>query len=338
MQNIHEIIAYEYDRMRENAQARLSEKKRKLYADIPELEEIESRIYHAGIKCGREILSGRIDPQSDPDGLFLSLENLKSQKRKILSEHGISPESLEPEYNCRRCGDTGYVKTKEGRLERCSCYMQKLIELSSERSNLNLTEYENFDTFDDGLYPDDIDYKKYGIRISPRRNVLKIRDICNHFIDNFDEVTEKNLFFSGPAGVGKTFMCSCIARELLHKGVTVLYQTAPELFNTITRYRMGNTGANGVEESIFRSIYESGLLIIDDLGTEPLTDARYSELLTILNQRMLTGLKKRCKTIISTNISIKELYEYYDERIASRIIGNFTMLKFAGDDLRARGG
>jgi hypothetical protein len=41
-----------------------------------------------------------------------------------------------------------------------------------------------------------------------------------------------------------------------------------------------------------------------------------------------------CKTIISTNIDIKKIYQYYDERVGSRIVGNFDIYKFAGDDIR----
>jgi CheY-like chemotaxis protein len=52
------------------------------------------------------------------------------------------------------------------------------------------------------------------------------------------------------------------------------------------------------------------------------------------NRRQMNNLSKACKTIISTNIGMKELYEYYDERVASRIIGCFDILRFIGEDIR----
>jgi len=336
MNSIYDIIEYEYQQRKDDIKKELLEKRRKLFSEIPELEKIEEMIYKTGIKYSREMLSsesGVNDKNSDK--LLTRLNNLKQRKQKLLLDNGIRSNYLEPEYKCNMCNDTGYVNRK-GKLIRCKCYIQKLINYSTGKSNINLIDYENFDTFDENLYSNKINTDKYGIKISPRQNIKKIMEICRHFIDNFDSPSEKNLFFSGPAGVGKTFMCSCIARELLNKGVSVLYQTAPVLFSTIARYRMGNPGEKNFEESNFTNIFNSQLLIIDDLGTESRTDARYSEFLTILNQRALTGLKKPCKMVISTNTGVKELNEYYDERITSRIIGNFKLLKFAGDDLRMK--
>jgi DNA replication protein DnaC len=334
MDNIYNIIEYEYQQRKDYIKKELMQKRLELFSEIPELEKVEEKIYKTGIEYSKRILSGKSDENDTRAEAILSkLNNLKEQKQNLLLQHGIRSDYLEPKYECSMCNDTGYVN-KNGRLVRCKCYMQKLINYSTDKSNINLIDYENFDTFDENLYSNSINFDKYGIKISPRQNIKKIIEICRHFIDNFDSPSEKNLFFSGPAGVGKTFICSCIARELLNRGVSVLYQTAPVLFNTIARYRTVNFGNKNFEESNFTNIFNSQLLIIDDLGTESRTDSRYSEFLTILNQRTLTGLKKPSKMIISTNTGVKELNEYYDERITSRIIGNFKLLKFAGDDLR----
>jgi DNA replication protein DnaC len=45
-------------------------------------------------------------------------------------------------------------------------------------------------------------------------------------------------------------------------------------------------------------------------------------------------MRRPCKTIISTNIDLRSLFEYYDERIVSRITGSFDIYLFAGDDIR----
>src|SRR5690606_40507227 len=67
-----------------------------------------------------------------------------------------------------------------------------------------------------------VDPEKYGIKITPRENILKIKSRALSFIDNIDNPEEKNLFFSGPTGVGKTFMINCIAKELLDRKSTRL--------------------------------------------------------------------------------------------------------------------
>ena len=98
-------------------------------------------------------------------------------------------------------------------------------------------------------------------------------------------------------------------------------------------YRM-NRDNNQIDESQYRELFEVDLLIIDDLGTENVTDARRSELFNILNTRILNGSKKKIKTLISTNKELKDLVNYYDQRIVSRLIGNFDVYRFFGEDLR----
>ena len=61
-----------------------------------------------------------------------------------------------------------------------------------------------------------------------------------------------------------------------------------------------------------------------------------SELFTILNTRILNLNNKSTKTIISTNLSIEQIFEFYEERIGSRIAGYYDIYHFFGDDLRLK--
>lgn len=171
--------------------------------------------------------------------------------------------------------------------------------------------------------------KKYKSDISPRENIKLIKDICFKFINNFENPEEKNLLFTGNTGLGKTFISSCIANELIKKNKTVLYQTAPVMLDTIIDYRFGkNTNSN-----ILENILTVDLLIIDDLGTECVNNMKFTELFNIINTRLLNQ-KNITKTIISTNLSLQNLYNTYDERIVSRIVGNYNICYFFGDDIR----
>lgn len=154
------------------------------------------------------------------------------------------------------------------------------------------------------------------------------------FTENIDDPDERNLMFYGHAGTGKTFTARCVAKELLKKGRTVLYRSAPDLFDTIGRYKAQAYKEGRFDDPGYSFIYNAEVLIIDDLGTESPTPARYAELLNILNARDENSRKRACKTIIATNISPSKLFEYYDERVASRIIGNFDRLVFIGTDIR----
>ena len=127
-------------------------------------------------------------------------------------------------------------------------------------------------------------------------------------------------------------MSNCIAKELLKKGKTVLYQTAPVLLESVIDYKMSKQ--KNYSENILKSVLESDLLIIDDLGTESLNSMKLSELFNIINTRILNLNQKMTKTIISTNLNIQDIFRNYEERIGSRIAGYYDIYCFFGDDLR----
>ena len=131
---------------------------------------------------------------------------------------------------------------------------------------------------------------------------------------------------------GKTFMSNCIAAELIKNGKTVLYQTAPILLESVIDYKMSKQ--KNPSENIYKSVLEADLLIIDDLGTESLNSMKLSELFTIINTRILNLNNKITKTIISSNLNIKDIFRNYEERIGSRIAGYYDIYYFFGNDLR----
>ena len=127
-------------------------------------------------------------------------------------------------------------------------------------------------------------------------------------------------------------MSNCIANEILKKGKTVLYQTAPVLLESVIEYKMSKS--KNTLENIYDSVLNTDLLIIDDLGTETLNSMKLSELFTIINTRILNLNNKITKTIISTNLNINDIFNHYEERIGSRIAGYYDIYYFFGDDLR----
>ena len=129
-------------------------------------------------------------------------------------------------------------------------------------------------------------------------------------------------------------MSNCIAYELIKKGKTVLYQTAPVLLESVIDYKMSKQKDS--LDNIYKSVLDSDLLIIDDLGTETLNSMKLSELFTILNSRILNLNNHLTKTIISTNLNINDIFRNYEERIGSRIAGYYDIYYFFGDDIRIK--
>ncbi|ACL74429.1 ATP-binding protein [Ruminiclostridium cellulolyticum] len=331
--DIHSIIAREYERRQKVATDIVDQRKEQVYTKIPELYKIEAMINQFGIKYNRLILSESGDKKFILEELTEKIRELSNARNKLLVKNNISTDFFKPPYQCEKCKDTGYITDTSGS-QRCSCYRQQIISHLFSQSNISVNGNECFDNFNEMLYPDEIDEAKYGITISPRENINSIKESCIKFIKNIDDPNQKNLFFNGRTGVGKTFLSFCIARELINQGRTVLYLTAPALFDIITGHKMRTFKEDDFIDDRYQSIFSVELLIIDDLGTEPLSDARYAELLNILNSRQSQSSVRTCKTIISTNIGPKKLYELYTERITSRIVGYFDRLVLAGKDIR----
>ncbi len=334
--NVHNLIKNEYDNRRRNAYDKLEERKSELYSLIPRLREIDEEIHHAGLKYNIMLLKGELSSDNAVKELTDAIDRLKSEKASLLKSNGYPENYLSLVFICDKCSDTGLINSDNGEADTvCVCYKQQLIDYIYDQSNLTIAGNDGFNSFDAGYYPDTPDEQRYGIKKSPRIQILGIRDHCLRFVKNFSLPDTKNLLFSGPTGVGKTFMAGCIAVELMNRGYSVLYQTAPALFNTIYEYRYKSSRDEIYDNSIYKSILETELLIIDDLGTESPSAMRYAELLNILDTRYANDRKRPCKTIIATNIDLKKLFEYYDERIASRITGSFDIFRFAGDDIRS---
>jgi len=333
--NVHILIKNEYEKRRKKAYNDLQERKAEIYHLLPRLEEIEDEMHAAGFRYNKQILTGLIPTDSAVSNLNSTLSELKTEKANLLSINGYPQDYLNPVYTCEKCSDTGFINSFDGAGQICVCYRQQLIDYIYDQSNLTFIDTEGFKSFNVDYFSDTVNEVKYGIKKSPRRWILGIKENCQSFIENFEKPEVRNLLFSGATGVGKTFMANCIAIELMNRGYSVLYQTAPALFNTIYEYRYRYGRDDAYENSVYKSILDADLLIIDDLGTESPSATRYAEFLNIIDTRYANNKKRPCKTLISTNIDMKKLSEYYDERVVSRIIGSFDIFRFTGDDIRS---
>lgn len=324
-------LLLKYDQKKLKSEIDLEKRKEDLYNKIPRLQEIESELNSFAINTAKNILSGHSSSLSD---LNKKIDSLKKEKEIILKENNIPSNFLEPYYECNLCKDTGYIKT-DSSSNLCPCLKQKLLDISYNKSNISNLDKENFDNFNENVFSNKLENDKYGINISPRQNILTIKSKCIEFIKNFDNPNTKNLLFTGNTGLGKTFICNCIANELIKNGKNVLYQTAPVLLDSVIDEKMSKYKSPS-QDNFYKNVLESDLLIIDDLGTECLNSMKISELFTILNTRLLNLNNKVTKTIISTNLNINNIFKSYEERIGSRIAGYYDIYYFFGDDLRLK--
>lgn len=324
-------ILREYELNRNNALSLASQKKQEIYDKEPRLKDIDFELASFAMAISREML------KSNDKSLLNTLEKkrqeLNLEKEKIYQKLNISSDYFLPQFKCSICKDTGFISSGNTS-QMCSCLKQKLLDIEYNKSNMFDLKNQCFDNFNPSLFSNTINKERYNANVSPKENIEIIKKICLNFVNNFDNPETKNLLFTGNTGLGKTFLSNCIANEVLKKGKTVMYQTAPLMLDYIIDEKMKKN--RNSDSSLLENILSTDLLIIDDLGTEGINNMKFSELFTILNSRLLNQNKKATKTIISTNLGIKNLAQVYGERIVSRIIGNYNICYFFGEDLRIK--
>lgn len=321
----------EYELKRRLALRNAEEKKASFLIAHPEISKLDEEISKASISYSRALITANAEEKETLlKQLQETMQNLQNEKDKLLKDLGVNSSYFEPEYECKYCNDTGYI-IQNGKSNMCSCLKQRIFNLEYNKSNIGNLEKENFSTFSFEKYSDEVNVEKYHANVSPRENIKNIKFICERFIQNFDNPAERNLLFTGNTGLGKTFLSNCIAYELLKQGKTVLYQTAPVMLDTIIDYRFNKPNANN---SILDNLLNVDLLIIDDLGTETMNNMKFTELFNIINTRLLNQNHKITKTIISTNLSLNNIFSIYEERLGSRFVGHYNICRFFGDDIR----
>lgn len=322
-QDMLKKVLAQYDQKRERAEKEYYNRKLQLYTRIPELKEIDKEISLTGVLISKALINNPNSYEEKLAEIHEKMNALKSKRAILLTDNNVARDFSEIKYDCSDCQDTGYLPNGK----RCNCLQQALTNYTFEMSNINaLLERENFNTFDVNIFSTD---KYKDEKLTPRQNIMEIISIVEEFIRNFTDKNGDNLLFYGSTGLGKTFMCNCIAKDLLDRRQIVLYQTAFKMLDIIRNYKFTNSydEKNTLQYNL---IFEADLLIIDDLGTEVPNSFTVGELYNIINSRLIANKK----TIISTNLSPSELSEIYTTRVFSRILKHYRKLNFYGSDLR----
>lgn len=316
----YQAIMRSYEQKQLKSHDILARRYEEVYKKSPEFQALDESVSILSVQYGKRLLGG---DEHAVSSLKEELAILRNSKQCLLESAGFPADYLEPVYECSECRDTGYVNNKK-----CRCFKKAVSNLLYEQSNLReILDKENFDTFSLEYYSDNfIDQRSGRSSLSVMKDAFRV---CRDFVRTFG--TEyKNLFLYGDVGVGKTFLSNCIAKELIEAGFSVLYFSAPTLFNTLAQ---GTFDKHDIDaRNMYEYVFDCDLLIVDDLGTEFTNSFIASQLFTCINERLLS--KK--STIISTNLSLDSLADLYTERSFSRITSSYIMLKLIGDDIRIK--
>lgn len=290
-----------------------------VYAALPQIEEMDNNISTIAVACARRLLEG---DENALTRLRSEVEDLREQKRLLLASRGFAPDYMEMRYVCPDCRDTGYVNGKK-----CHCFRQAEMDLLYTQSNIReIMKQENFETFSFEYFDRSRIHAQAG---KPLYDYMQeIVNKCWHFIDAFGEECA-NLLLTGTTGVGKTFLTNCIAKELIDRCYSVIYLSATELFDIFSKNKFDYRASEEIGDQ-YQYILDSDLLIIDDLGTELTNTFTTSQLFYCINERLL----RKKSTIISTNLSLNLLRDFYSERVTSRIMSQYQVITLYGEDLR----
>ena len=309
--DIFERAKAEITTRRESARAEADGRAEILRSESAEIARIDAELSTTGLQLMKAACYG-----GDISEVRERNKALQQRRREIIVSLGYPADYDQVHYTCEKCSDSGYI---DG-VRMCSCLRELIIKGRIEESAMGkLIEKQSFDNFELGVYA-------YDPKVQERMKMILA--MAKNYVRDFKDKRE-NLLLIGKTGTGKTHISTAIARELIHQGYDVIYDSTQNIISDFEadRFKSGY----GREENKSEKYLNCTLLIIDDLGTEFQNSFTVSTLYNLLNARQNSDLP----TIISTNLSPEELSAKYEDRIFSRIMGSGTkVLPFMGNDRR----
>ncbi len=267
---------------------------------------------------------------NNPEGAKAVSDEMRKEGLKINAEirarlvaAGFNENHLQMHYVCPACKDTGYTSDMPPVM--CECFQRKIHALQRDAHIVSDFEAQNFGKYDENRIPDEIVYGE----VTQRQLTGRIRDLCLEYANSFPNTYKPNMLLTGEAGLGKTFLLSSIAEHLEKRGFSPVLISAYRLLE-IMREKHFHMDAPGTD---FESLLACPILLIDDLGCEPmLKNITQEYLFVLINER----IAKKKPTVIATNMTPVQLKDRYGERIMSRICDTSVCdsVRLMGRDLR----
>ena len=233
---------------------------------------------------------------------------------------------------CSECQGTGWKIIQNGadrRVTRCDCRAQArtqyLLTAARIPKRYEHCELSNFE-FD-----------------GPHRGLASARMAACKFVEEYP-VDSTGLLLIGSIGVGKTHLAVGIVRELiLSKGIACLFYDYRELLKQIQNSY--NESVKATELDVLRPVFDTEVLVLDELGAVKPTEWVWDTVSLILNTRY----NDNRTTIITTNFDDKPaglvagprgaareetLGDRIGERMRSRLHEMCRIIKMEGQDFR----
>lgn len=298
-------IEREFDRIRREERQAQQRRIAEAYARVPALADIERERQAAFAEAAARRLS--------PDAARERLSALSCREQRLLAENGFAPDALELHYRCPACRDTGYLGSGLRRPCACRLKLRALLDPSVQINN-----HETFEAFDPAVYPAE----------AQRKQALAAKRFCEGYVASLPDPEKPNLLFMGMAGLGKSYLGNAIAYRALERGIDAARTTAYAFVQDM----LSGIRGDGSHAARYR---RAPLLVLDDLGTEPvIPNVSEESLFAVLNER----IGQRLPTVLATNLDFPALQQRYGERVFSRLTDSATtcVIRLEGENLRWR--
>ena len=286
-----------------NAEAR----RHSLWEKVEGVREIDEALSLTASRIFGAALGGKENLESRIAEIKKDTADLRDARAILLDGAGYPVDYSDVKYDCEKCKDLGFVETKM-----CDCFRRALILKGYETSGLGaLIGKQTFENFS-------LEYF-CGSDLKQMKDNL---EIVRSFASSFSK-SSPSLLLMGGTGLGKTHLSSAVAKVVIDGGHDVLYSSALNMIADFERAKF-----KGEDDTSKYLCTE--LLILDDLGAEGNSTLYESFIYNVIDTRICKGLP----TIVSTNLSGREISARYGERIFSRLFGIYQPLEFCGKDIR----
>lgn len=312
----YDAVMRHYDEIREAHRHEQREHLAEIYQKIPEIKALDDEVSTLSLEAAKARVR---NPESSLTSYRQKISDLSGRRVSLLQNAGYPADYTELQYDCPICRDRGVVGGKN-----CVCFDRFAAEFFYGRAALaDILMTENFEHFSFDWYSDKLfdGTARETPREAARIAYLAAQSVCSRIGQK-----DNNLYLYGTTGVGKTFLAHCIAKAVLDEGYSVLFFSAPELFDSLADSAFGRDRT----EDNRKRIQDADLVIIDDLGTEMVNSFTLSEFFRLIDGR----ITRNRSTVISSNLGPQDLKETYSERIFSRVMSHYEAVKLSGKDIR----
>lgn len=317
---VYKKAGEELARRRQEARELTDARAAEIAINIPEIQKLQQEMAETARAVTKVVIAS---PQNAERQVgVLRDRNLELQRRRaeLLAQAGYPEDYLAEQKACLECGDSGYIGSSM-----CDC-LHELIkkEAYAELSAVSQLKSCSFSDFRLELYPDSPKGS------SPRAHMSNVFTSCKEYAAGFS-CESPSLFMIGHTGLGKTHLSLAIAGEVTGRGFGVVYTPIQKLMDKLEASKFSYAAeAKERYAADIENVLTCDLLVLDDLGSEFVTQFSASALYNIVNTRLV----ETRPTIISTNLDPADIENKYSPRMLSRLMGGYRALKFTGKDIR----